>query len=249
MLFMDAGQGATHGGWSTQGGDGGTAPSRQDAPRQHRRVPRLILASQSPRRRQLLTEHGLDHDALNPGVDDGLLTPGSVTPEQWVRALAYYKAAAGARAARPTDNLPRLVLGADTVCVVDGRIMSHPADAEDARRMLGSFMGREHEVLTGVALIPLTNGQADTFDRLLFVDAAKVRWGQIADGDLDAYLASGQWRGKAGGYNLAERLAAGWPITYDGDPTTIMGLPMARLLEALERLVPDLASPTRDQPE
>lgn len=70
---------------------------------------------------------------------------------------------------------------------------------------------------------------------ILFTDTARVRVGRIPIAEIESYVASGQWRGKAGAYNLAERLAAGWPIEYEGDPATIMGLPMRRLTRCLAR--------------
>jgi septum formation protein len=72
--------------------------------------------------------------------------------------------------------------------------------------------------------------------RHLFADAARVTMGALSDSDLENYLASGQWHGKAGGYNLLERIDAGWPLTYQGDPTTIMGLPMNRLVDRLNSI-------------
>jgi septum formation protein len=87
----------------------------------------------------------------------------------------------------------------------------------------------QHEVLTGVALVDPATGR-----RELFVDRARVRVGAIGGERIGEYIASGGWRGKAGGYNLAERIQEGWPIEYEGDPTTIMGLPMRILPARLE---------------
>jgi septum formation protein len=83
----------------------------------------------------------------------------------------------------------------------------------------------------------------------MFTDRATVRLGRIAPPEIDGYVASGQWRGKAGAYNLAERLEAGWPITYEGDPGTIMGLPMRRLAPLLRRFAPSAPRcPERAEP-
>lgn len=186
---------------------------------------RLVLASTSPRRTQLLREGGLPHDVRDPGIDDGRLRPGrAATPASWVASLAYLKARAGAE----QEPEGTLVLGADTVCVHDGAIIGQPRDAEDARRTLLAFEGRHHEVYTGVALIE--NNRRD-----IFVDRARVRVGELGPERIESYVASGQWKGKAGAYNLGERLAAGWPITFEGDPTTIVGLPMNLLSRRLAR--------------
>lgn len=191
-------------------------------------LPRIHLASRSPRRRELLTAAGIEHDASHPGVDDGQLIPGNVSPEQWVMALAYLKASCAARTL--TTSAAPIVLGADTVVVHNDRLIGQPRDAADARRMLIDMRDCEHDVVTGVALIDRATAKRD-----LLVDRARVHVGRISDADIDAYVASGQWQGKAGAYNLSERIAAGWPIQYQGDPGTIMGLPIQRLIPRLRR--------------
>lgn len=199
-------------------------PSRLE-PGVNPETPILHLASQSARRRDLLTRHGIAHHASHPGIDDGLLHPGKVPPEHWVAALAYLKAAAGV----PLSNhLP--VLGADTVCVKHGQIIGQPSDADDARRILRLLENGSHHVITGVALVWPGSSR-----REIFTDRAEVHVGDIGDDRIEDYIKSGQWQGKAGAYNLAERLEAGWPIRCDGDPTTVMGLPMRALLPRLAR--------------
>lgn len=198
-------------------------------------IPRVHLASRSPRRRQLLTELGIEHDADSPGVDDGQLVSPSIPPEQWVAALAYLKA----RAAIKSGGVRApVVLGADTVVVklqapssgdaglARRTIIGQPRDVADARAILLALRNGEHDVLTGVALVDTRTGRRD-----LFVDRARVRVGGVTDAQIDSYLATGHWQGKAGGYNLSERLQDGWPIEYHGDSGTIMGLPTRMLKE------------------
>ena len=123
-----------------------------------------------------------------------------------------------------------LLLAADTVCVgADGSLIGQPADEADARRMVESFLGVEHEVVTGVALLAANWPRVERLS-----DVARVVVGQGDPESLRKYLASGEWRGKAGGYNLEERLAAGWPIRVEGDVTTVMGLPMLMLHQLLQ---------------
>lgn len=198
--------------------------------------PRLVLASTSPRRRALLTEAGIAHIAISPGVDDGELQPGNVPPPSWVMALAHLKASAGLRELGPSGAVPSLVLGADTLCVCDGALVGQPRNAAHAGEIIRRFLNREHEVLSGVALLHPDGRRA-----AIFFDRAVVHVGHIADPAIDAYLASHAWKGKAGAYNLTERLEAGWPITFKGDPTTIVGLPMQRLRRELARLLPQEA--------
>jgi septum formation protein len=190
--------------------------------------PRLWLASRSPRRREMLAAAGIAHAFDHPGLEDSELEPGAVTPAQWVMSLAYLKAAAGLASLRKAGQAAgRVVLGADTTCIVGNQMLGTPADADDARRILRALENAAHDVVTGVSLI-----DADTGQRVLFADAANVRVG-ILGPRLDEYIAGGQWQGKAGAYNLSERLSAGWPIHYTGDPSTIMGLPMRALLPRL----------------
>jgi septum formation protein len=206
---------------------------------------RLLLASQSPRRRQILRQHGLEHDAHHPGVDDGTLEPGKVTPEQWAAALAYFKAAAGAELSVAATAQP-MVLGADTVCVKEGQMIGQPADAADAERIIRLLENGAHDVITGVALV--WTGDDGQRHRRIFTDRAKVRVGSIGDQRIREYIASGQWRGKAGAYNLSERLEAGWPITYQGDPSTVMGLPITSLRRVLIALGHPESSPPAATP-
>ena len=211
---------------------GELTPSR--APRPH-----LILASQSPRRRQLLAQHNIAHTAIHPGIDDAELYPGRVTPAQWVTALAYLKAMAGLYLLRSRGQTgPLLVLGADTACVKDGasgqRLIGTPTSPGEAEVILSTLQDGHHDVVTGVALIRQDSPGLPP-GRTLFADAARVTVGHIGLARIRAYVESEQWKGKAGGYNLLERIEAGWPMEYEGDPTTVMGLPMQRLLNVLTR--------------
>ena len=194
------------------------------------RTPLLRLASKSPRRSALLTEAGLGFVASVPPVDDGVLSmPQGGVPAHWVAALAYLKARASAEA-HPTCD--RLSLGADTVCVLDARVIGQPASAREAERMIRGFEGRTHDVLTGVAL-----WCPGTRRRELFVERAVVSLGVLDDRDRRAYVESGAWAGKAGGYNLTERVAAGWPLSFEGRASTIVGLPIETLIEVLDRFI------------
>ncbi|MBT8486582.1 MAG: septum formation protein Maf [Phycisphaerales bacterium] len=191
----------------------------------------LWLASRSPRRRALLESAGVPLRVCPAGIDDADLAVAPVPPRQWVMALAYLKARWVADALRArTPPAAGTVLGADTVCVHDGRVLGQPRDAAHAGAMLRVLRGTTHETITGVCLLDST---CDA--RWTLVDAAQVAIGAIGDAEIDAYVASDAWRGKAGGYNLQDRLDAGWPIRCDGDPATVMGLPMRRLSSWLER--------------
>lgn len=199
-------------------------------------LPMVVLASASPRRRAMLEEIGVEHRVAPAQVDDGELVPGdSVHPDEWVIALAYLKAISSARTIEDAAlGGQLLVLGADTVCVYDGEIIGQPRDRGHAREIIEQMSGATHEVLTGVAIIDPVSGK-----RELFVDESVVTVGEISDAEIESYLDSEMWRGKAGAYNITERLAAGWPITFTGDETSIVGLPMTRTLERVARFFVD----------
>ncbi len=190
----------------------------------------LILASTSARRRQLLSEGGYVHAAVSPGIDDATLRWNPATPpHQWTAALALLKARSAL--ARLGDRATHaIVLAADTIVVKEGIVLGQPMTDDEATQTLRALEGGSHAVMTGVAVL---GGGRTT----LFTDEAEVTVGALGEERLQAYVASGGWRGKAGAYNLFERLADGWPITYLGDPATIMGLPMRRLRPIIDRLL------------
>lgn len=201
-------------------------------------MPRVHLASQSPRRRELLVEFGIEFEASHPGVDDGLLIRGGVSPSEWVASLAYFKAAAAMHRLGDWDYSPGelVIVGADTVVRKGRENIGQPKDHADAKRIIGLLENGSHDVLTGVALIDAGTGQRD-----MFVDLARVTVGEIGEQRIAEYVQSGQWHGKAGAYNLRERVSAGWPINYEGDPTSIMGLPMNRLVTRLSEFADQCA--------
>lgn len=186
----------------------------------------VILGSASPRRRLLLEEAGWRVEQRPPAIDDGRLEIDAGTPEATVAALAWFKAAQIA----PPEEPGIAVIAADTVCAVGDRILGKPRDLDDASAMLRLLAGGRHRTLTGVCVLDRTAR------RRMFVDASIVTFGDLEDAEIDAYLATDAWTDKAGGYNLADRIAAGWPIECEGDPTTVMGLPMRRLVPMLEAM-------------
>lgn len=186
----------------------------------------ILLASRSPRRLEMLRAAGYRCRVIDAGVDDGVLRPGVVPPAWWVAALALLKAVAGAEAARRA-GLHGAVVGGDTVCVQEGRIIGQPDDSAQAEAIIRSFIGKRHAVLSGLAVVDVASGA-----QRVTIDAAVSSLGRLTDDEIAGYIASGGWRGKAGAYNLTERRAAGWPIEIEGDPDTVVGLPL-RLLPGL----------------
>jgi len=197
----------------------------------------IWLASASPRRRLLMKEAGFDVCVRPSDLDDADLVRGCASPLQWVVALAWFKARRVADLIRCASDAngrtPGTILAADTVCAHGNRVFGQPRNEHHARNMLLAMRDAVHCTMTGVCLLPL-----DLSQRLMFVDQTEVRVGRVTDEQIERYLTSGEWRGKAGAYNLNERLADGWPIECTGDPATVMGLPMRRL----RRLLPDMRS-------
>ena len=189
----------------------------------------IYLASRSPRRREMLAEAGIEAKLIETGVDDGVLNPGEVSMEQWTIALAYFKAKAGAIRLE-ADGISGLVIGADTVVEWQGELIGKPRNREEAHKIITKLADDEHQVITGVAVVDLQSG-----DRSFLCDRSVVKVGRLHDEAISNYVASDRWVGKAGAYNLSERLSAGWPIEYEGDPTTIMGLPMKQLVPHLHK--------------
>lgn len=186
----------------------------------------VLLGSASPRRRRLLESAGWRVEQVAPAIDDGVVRLSPSSPACTVEALAWFKSAQ----ILDLDAAHVASIAADTVCVVGDAIVGKPGDRSEAEGMLVRMLGRRHRTITGVC-IRNRRGR-----RLLFSDAAEVRMGDLGPDRIEAYLDSGEWAGKAGGYNLEDRIADGWPIECDGDPSTVMGLPIRRLIPLLENL-------------
>ncbi|BAN46745.1 nucleoside triphosphate pyrophosphatase [Metapseudomonas resinovorans] len=181
----------------------------------------LYLASGSPRRRELLAQIGVPHITLIASIDESAL-PGE-TANAYVERLAREKALAGlATLAEAGDAC---VLGADTAVVLDGRILGKPTDRDDALAMLAALSGREHEVLTAVALA--AGGRCETR-----VVASWVRFREIARSELDAYWASGEPADKAGSYAI-QGLGAVFVSRVEGSYSAVVGLPLLETAEML----------------
>lgn len=181
----------------------------------------LHLASQSPRRRELLARLGLRFGVLDVSVPE--VRAEGEPPEDYVRRVAREKAGAGLL--KVVAVADALVLGADTEVELDGRVFGKPADAEDAARMLRALSGRTHQVISAVALVGAGR-------ELQALEVSEVTFDELDDATIDAYVASGEPMGKAGGYAIqgaAEAFIRHLSGTYSG----VMGLPLnatARLL-------------------
>jgi septum formation protein len=191
---------------------------------------RILLASASPRRAELLRAGGFDFD-IQPANADESVHPGE-TPEAYVRRVAEAKA----RAVIPHAG-DRIVLAADTTVVVDDRILGKPVDDEDARRMLRLLSGRPHQVLTAVALA--RTGRVQTR-----VEVTDVWFAALTEDEIAWYVASGEPTDKAGAYAV-QGLASRFVTRIDGSYSNVVGLPIALVYSMLEELGVTTISSTR----
>lgn len=187
------------------------------------RAAAIYLASQSPRRGELLDQLGIRHRVLVPDVNEAVLP--KETPEGYVRRLARIKAevAAMRMQERRMKQLP--VLAADTSVILGRRILGKPADAGDAATMLHALSGKSHRVLTAVALVfqgKLAVALSDT----------TVRFRRLSAGDIAAYVATGEPLDKAGAYAVQGRAAA-FIKQIDGSYSGVMGLPLYETAQLL----------------
>jgi septum formation protein len=183
----------------------------------------IILASKSPQRRALLSALGLDFEVRPPEIEEE--TDGE--PRELVERNARRKAEAIA-----ADAGDALVIAGDTEVVIDGEVLGQPANEQDARAHLERLSGSEHHVLGGLAL--LTSGEEPRTG----VDVSSVAFRELEPILIDAYLASGEWQGRAGSYAI-QGLGSALVDVVRGDVSNVIGLPIGLLL----RLAPELVSP------
>ncbi len=180
---------------------------------------RLILASASPRRYELLKALGFEFEVVSPDVDESE----SGDAASIVRALALKKAAAVSE----THN-NALVVAADTLVSADGQILGKPVNRERAYEMLRFLSGREHSVLTGVCLM-----DADTMKYDLRAEITRVRFRELTDAEIYAYIDTGEPMDKAGAYAI-QGFAKAFVEGYDGSYENIIGFPSRLFLEMYE---------------
>ena len=187
-------------------------------------LPPIILASSSPRRRQLLRQIGVECEVIVPEIDESA-HPGE-SPVDLVIRLSIAKARSVA------DRLgPRLVLGSDTVVVLDGAVLGKPADAAEARAMLRRLSGHTHTVYTGFALINSATNQA-----ISDCETADVTFRHLEADEIDGYVASGSPLDKAGAYGIQDDYGAVFIEKICGDYYSVVGLPLTQVYLALRQM-------------
>lgn len=188
----------------------------------------LILASNSPRRRELLTAAGYRFEVAP--ADDAVEAAVPVTPDPRDYPVVLAQAKARAVCQRFHSGV---VLAADTIAICDGEILGKPRDRQDARRMLRLLSGREHDVLTAVVLVACQSGR-----ELSHLETTRLFMDELAEADLQAYLDSGKWQGKAGAFGYQD--GWDWLHVVEGSESNVVGLPLERLPELFSRLANEL---------
>ena len=185
---------------------------------------KLILASSSPRRAEILRNAGIQFSVLSSAVDETAV-PGE-SPQDLVRRLALAKMElVAARAVGPA-----IVIAADTIVALEGAILGKPRTSEDARQMLAKLSGRTHTVVTGVSLIRLPD-----VERREFIETTQVHFASVSKEEIAKYLSSGEPFDKAGAYAI-QGLGGRFIPRIDGCYFNIVGLPLARLCKELTEL-------------
>ena len=196
---------------------------------------RLILASTSPRRKQILADAGFTFECADPGAaeDQVFAAP---TPA----ALAVEKARAKARSAAKTlrDSFPAIVIGADTLVSLNGEVLGKPLDRNDAKGILSRLSGTRHEVISGLCICPALAPGPDTALPPPWITAVStwVTMRTMTPDEIAAYVASGESDGKAGAYAIQER-GDRFVLRVDGSFANVAGFPIEAFREALPRLL------------
>ena len=184
----------------------------------------ILLASGSPRRRELFTEAGLNFEVVSVDVDE---TPNEKEPEKVAQELSRRKAIAADR--EPASGRNKVIVAADTVVIHNGKVLGKPKDEADAVRMLTELSGAVHDVITGVTI--LTPGR----EEVTFSQRTRVRFRPLSEEEIRDYVATGEPMDKAGAYGiqgLGGRLVEG----IDGDFNNVVGFPIDRFLAIMKAI-------------
>ncbi len=188
---------------------------------------KYILASASPRRRELLEQLGINFDIMVAPIDESGIDKG-MTPDLYTGVLSMYKAAAVAKVLREQGRTKELIIAADTIVYLDGKILGKPIDDNDAKRMLMELSGREHEVYTGLCVMRINDGYSVSRS----VKTA-VSFKNLSEEEIDAYIKTGEPSDKAGAYAIQGKASA-FVKSITGDYFNVVGLPLSELYDILK---------------
>ncbi|MBQ0049805.1 MAG: septum formation protein Maf [Bacteroidales bacterium] len=185
---------------------------------------KIVLASGSPRRKELLAGLGVDFEVrLLDGIDESY--PKGLNGEEIAAHISSKKAAAYKDSLMPNE----LIITADTIVYLEGTVLGKPKDEEEARTMLKSLSGKTHEVITGVTLMTTTKQQT-------FASVSKVSFAQLTDNEIDHYVTHFHPTDKAGAYGIQEWIGFVGVERIEGSYFNVMGLPVQRLYQELKKL-------------
>jgi septum formation protein len=182
---------------------------------------KLVLASASPRRRELLKQAGIKFTACPVNMNESFK---STSPEKLVVRLAHDKAMAAAKKFKRG-----IILGADTIVVCDDQIMGKPSDKQDAKKMLKQLSANTHKVMTGLALVNAKTGKIKTA-----IETTKVTFRTLSTKEIDGYISTGEYKDKAGAYGIQGRAGA-FVERIDGCYSNVVGLPLSRLVNLIKK--------------
>ncbi|MCA1803354.1 MAG: Maf family protein [Rhodothermaceae bacterium] len=218
---------------------------------------RIILASQSPRRRQLLLQINLRFEVIPAHTDED--HNGITDPETLVCELAHEKATEvvqrvideKGRIESAVRHTSTLVIGADTIVVLDGKILGKPVDETDARRLLKQLSGRTHSVYTGVSLVIFEQESRNstgpgispyTLKSRTFFERTDVTFSELSDAEIAGYVAGGSPMDKAGAYGIQDDLGALFVERIEGDYYNVVGFPLNRFYREMKTFVEGVVS-------
>lgn len=185
---------------------------------------RLILASSSPRRKEILNNAGIPYIAISPDADEAFI--GGYSPEDYVQELARKKALSVIKEADDND----IVLGVDTIVYIDGKILGKPCSREDARKMMQLLSGKFHYVISGVCIL-----KSDGFEEVFF-NKTKVEFLNLSDEEIEQYIQTDEPYDKAGGYAI-QGLASKFIKAINGCYYNVMGLPLSAVYSVIKNML------------
>ena len=192
---------------------------------------KIILASKSPRRREILQNLGIEFEIITADTDESSEIR---EPSELVSCLALRKGEAVARAIEnDAENVEKeriLVISSDTLVAVDGEILGKPSDLSDAKRMLRKIKGRAHSVYSGIAITELVDGKINK--SFASAERTDVYFADMSDGEIELYVNTEKVLDKAGAYAI-QGVASAWIEKIDGDYFNVVGLPVRRLFKVL----------------
>lgn len=198
------------------------APLSDNPSRGTNKPPALILASESPRRAELLRDHGYKFDVLKPPLPEPATLAGCRCPTELAESISFFKARSVA-----AEVIAGVILAADTVSALQGQIFGKPCDRADAARILRALSGTTHEVITGVTIL-----DAGTRRRKITHAITHVTMRGLTDAELESYLDTNAWIGKAGAYGIQDSGDC-FVTGFEGSFTNVVGLPMELVGELL----------------